>query len=59
MSKSLISVIVFGLLLLFLLSPFSGLSALILVLFIAATYNALINLFRAFIGKNKTDANES
>ena len=58
MSKSLISVIVFGLLL-FLLSPFSGLAALMLVLFIAATYNVVINLFRAFIGENKADANES
>ena len=59
MSKSLISVIVFGLLLLFLLSPFSGLAALMLVLFIAATYNVVINLFRAFIGEKKADANES
>ena len=58
MSKSLISVIVFGLLL-FLLSPFSGLAALILMLFIAATYNVVINLFLAFIGENKADANES
>ena len=58
MSKSLISVIVFGLLL-FLLSPFSGLAALMLVLFIAATYNVVINLFLAFIGENKADANES
>ena len=58
MSKSLISVIVFGLLL-FLLSPFSGLAALMLVLFIAATYNVVINLFRAFVGDNKADAKES
>ena len=59
MNKSLISIIVFGLLLLLLLSPFSALAALMLVLFIAAAYNVVINLFRAFVGDNKADAKES
>jgi len=59
MNKQLISIIVFGLLLLLLLSPFSALAALMLVLFVAATYNFMINLFRAFTGENKANANES
>lgn len=59
MNKPLISIIVFGLLLLLLLSPFSALAALMLVLFVAATYNVVINLFRAFLGDSKADANES
>ena len=50
MNKKLISVIVFGLLLLLLLSPFSALAALMLVLFIAAAYNVVINLFQALVG---------
>ena len=59
MNKSMISIIEFGLLLLLLLSPFSALAALMLVLFIAAAYNVVINLFRAFVGDNKADAKES
>ena len=59
MNKSLISIIVFGLLLLLLLSPFSALAALMLVLFIAAAYNVVINLFRAFVGDSQADAKES
>ena len=59
MNKSLISIIVFGLLLLLLLSPFSALAAIMLVLFIAAAYNVVINLFRAFVGDSQADAKES
>ncbi|MEL6460436.1 MAG: hypothetical protein AAFQ91_19630 [Cyanobacteria bacterium J06621_15] len=59
MNKQLISVIVFGLLLLLLLSPFSALAALMLVLFIAATYNVVINLFRVFVGDSQADSKES
>lgn len=59
MNKQLISVIVFGLLLLLLFSPFSALAALMLVLFVAATSNFVINLFRAFAGDGQADAKES
>ena len=59
MNKPLISVIVFGFLLLFVLSPFGALAGLMLILLVAATYNISINLFRAFIGSNEADAKES
>lgn len=59
MNKPLISVIVFGFLLLFVLSPFGALAGLMLILLVAATYNIVINLFRAFIGSNEADAKES
>lgn len=59
MNKPLISVIVFGFLLLLVLSPFSALAGLMLILLVAATYNIVINLFRVFIGSNKADAKES
>ena len=59
MNKPLISVIVFGFLLLLVLSPFAALSGLMLILLVAATYNIVINLFRAFIGGSKADVKES
>ncbi len=59
MNKPLISVIVFGFLLLLVLSPFSALAGLMLILLVAATYNIVINLFRAFIGSSEADAKES
>ncbi|MEA5595024.1 hypothetical protein [Rivularia sp. UHCC 0363] len=59
MNRQLIAIIVFGMLLLFIISPFSGLASLMLILVGAAIYNLVINLFQAFIGQSKTDTKES
>ena len=59
MNKPLISIIVFGMLLLFIVSPFSALAALMLVLVSAATYNLVVNLFQAFIGNSNADIKDS
>ncbi|AFY56457.1 hypothetical protein Riv7116_4017 [Rivularia sp. PCC 7116] len=59
MNKPLVSIIVFGLLLLFVLSPFSALAGLMLILLVAAIYNLGINLFQALIGSSEADAKES
>ena len=55
MNKQLIAIIVFGMLLLFIISPFSALAGLMLILIIAAIYNIVINLFKALIGDSKAD----
>ncbi|NJM18089.1 MAG: hypothetical protein HC836_31415 [Richelia sp. RM2_1_2] len=56
MNKQLIAIIVFGMLLLFIISPFSALAGLMVILLSAAIYNLVINLFKALIGESKADA---
>ncbi|MBF2016252.1 MAG: hypothetical protein IGS23_13805 [Rivularia sp. T60_A2020_040] len=58
MNKQLIAIIVFGMLLLFIISPFSALAGLMVILLSAAIYNLAINLFKALIGESKTDRKE-
>ncbi|MEB3220058.1 MAG: hypothetical protein VKN72_28025 [Nostocales cyanobacterium 94392] len=55
MNKQLIAIIAFGMLFLFIISPFSALAGLMLILLIAAIYNIVINLFQVFIGNSKAD----
>ncbi|MGF1673491.1 MAG: hypothetical protein ACFCUV_07375 [Rivularia sp. (in: cyanobacteria)] len=55
MNKQLIAIIVFGMLLLFIISPFSALAGLMVIILSAAIYNLVINLFKAFIGDSKAD----
>ncbi len=58
MIKQLITIVVLSMLLLFIVSPFSALAGLMLILFVAAAYTLAINLFQAFIGSSNADTKE-
>jgi hypothetical protein len=53
MNQVLLSIIVFGLLLLFIFSPFAALAGLMLVMIVATLFYGLGNIFRAIIGSSK------
>ncbi len=56
MNRTLLTILMFAFLLLFITSPFAALASLMLVLFVAAFFFLVENLFQAIIGSN-TDAN--
>ena len=58
MINQLITIVVLSMLLLFIVSPFSALAGLMLILFVAAAYTLAINLFQVLIGSS-TDSKES
>ncbi len=58
MINQLITIVVLSMLLLFIVSPFSALAGLMLILFVAAAYTLAINLFQVSIGSG-TDSKES
>ncbi|MBF2066387.1 MAG: hypothetical protein IGS39_18500 [Calothrix sp. C42_A2020_038] len=55
MNKTLVSVLVFTLLLLFIFSPFAVFSGLLLILFFAALSSLFVNIFQVMTGNKKTD----
>ncbi|MGB3652930.1 MAG: hypothetical protein WBA41_17175 [Rivularia sp. (in: cyanobacteria)] len=59
MINQLITIVVLSMLLLFVVSPFSALAGLMLILFVAAAYTLAINLFQVLIGSSKADTKES
>ncbi len=59
MIKQLVTIVVLSMVLLFIVSPFSALAGLMLILFIAAAYSLAVNLFRAFIGSSEADTKKS
>ncbi len=52
MNKTLITILMFSLLLLFIISPFAALASLMLLVLVAAFFSLLGNLFQAIIGGN-------
>lgn len=58
MNKTLLKILMFGLLILFILSPFAALASLMLVLLVAAFFFLLGDVFQAIIGGD-TGAKES
>jgi hypothetical protein len=58
MNKTLLTILMFAFLLLFITSPFAALTSLMLVLLVAAFFFLAGNLFQAIVGGN-TDHNES
>ncbi len=57
MNKTLLTTLIFALLLLFIFSPFAALAGLMLVLLFTAFLFFLGNVFRAIIGNNNTNSN--
>jgi hypothetical protein len=55
MNNTLLSILIFGFLLLFIVSPFAGLAGLMLVLLVGAFFSLLGNIFQAIIG-SKSDS---
>ncbi|BAY75031.1 MAG: hypothetical protein RMY28_014815 [Nostoc sp. ChiSLP01] len=58
MNKTLLSILMFGLLLLFIVSPFAGLASLMFILLVAAFLSLAGNVFQAIIGGD-TNPNKS
>ncbi|WP_166507386.1 hypothetical protein [Nostoc sp. 106C] len=52
MSRVLISILIFGFLVLFISSPFAALASLMLVLLVAGFVSLIGNIFQAIIGAN-------
>jgi glucose uptake protein GlcU len=52
MNKTLLSILIFAFLLLFIVSPFAGLASLMLVLLVGAFFSLVGNIFQAIIGSN-------
>jgi glucan phosphoethanolaminetransferase (alkaline phosphatase superfamily) len=50
MNKTLLSILIFAFLLLFIVSPFAGLASLMLVLLIGAFFSLVGNIFKVIIG---------
>ncbi|MBD0263073.1 MAG: hypothetical protein ICV78_10210 [Tolypothrix sp. Co-bin9] len=50
MNKTLLSILIFAFLLLFIISPFAGLASLMLVLLVAAFFSLFGNIFQVIIG---------
>jgi hypothetical protein len=50
MNKTLITILMFSLLLLFIISPFAALASLMLLVLVSAFFSLLGNLFQAIIG---------
>ncbi len=55
MNRTVLTILIFVFLLLFIISPFAGLANLLLVLLFAALFFLISNLFQALIG-SKTDS---
>ncbi|BAZ71258.1 hypothetical protein NIES4106_60550 (plasmid) [Fischerella sp. NIES-4106] len=58
MNRTLLTILMFAFLLLFITSPFAALASLMLVLLVAAFFFLVGNLFQAIVGSN-TDPNGS
>ncbi len=54
MNKTLISLLVFALLLMFVFSPFAAFVGLILVLFVSGLFAFVINIFKILIGDQQS-----
>lgn len=50
MNKTLLSILIFAFLLLFIVSPFAGLASLMLILLVAAFFSLLGNIFQVILG---------
>ncbi|MEH1929347.1 hypothetical protein [Nostoc sp.] len=50
MNKTLLTILMFALLLLFIISPFAALASLMLLVLVSAFFSLLANLFQAIIG---------
>lgn len=50
MNKTLLSILIFAFLLLFIVSPFAGLASLMLVILVGAFFSLLGNIFQVIIG---------
>ncbi|MBP5976213.1 hypothetical protein HW132_26655 [Brasilonema sp. CT11] len=59
MNKTLISILMFGFLLLFIISPFAGLASLMILLLLTAFFSLVSNIFQAIIGSSDTNSNSS
>ncbi|KAB8331354.1 hypothetical protein SD80_022745 [Scytonema tolypothrichoides VB-61278] len=59
MNKTLISILMFGFLLLFIISPFAGLASLMILLLFTAFFSLVSNIFQAIIGSSDTNSNSS
>ncbi|MBW4626037.1 MAG: hypothetical protein KME49_11170 [Brasilonema octagenarum HA4186-MV1] len=59
MNKTLISILMFGFLLLFIISPFAGLASLMILLLFTAFFYLVSNIFQAIIGSSDTNSNSS
>ncbi|MBW4592711.1 MAG: hypothetical protein KME46_07275 [Brasilonema angustatum HA4187-MV1] len=59
MNKTLISILMFGFLLLFIISPFAGLASLMILLLFTAFFSLASNIFQAIIGSSDTNSNSS
>ncbi|MDZ7952030.1 MAG: hypothetical protein RMY16_04835 [Nostoc sp. DedQUE12b] len=58
MNKTLLKILMFGLLILFIISPFAGLASLMLVVLVSGFFFLLGDVFQAIIGGD-TDAKKS
>jgi CDP-diglyceride synthetase len=58
MNKTLLTILMLALLLLFIISPFAALTSLMLLVFVSAFFSLLGNLFKAIIGRD-TDPKRS
>jgi hypothetical protein len=50
MNRTVISLVVFALLLMFIFSPFAAFAGLMLVLFVAALFTFIVNIFKILVG---------
>ncbi|MEH2071385.1 MAG: hypothetical protein V7K47_25080 [Nostoc sp.] len=58
MNRTLLTILMFGFLVLFITSPFAALGSLMLVLLFGAFFSLVGNVFQAIVGGN-TDTNQS
>ncbi len=59
MNKTLLTTLIFALVLLFIFSPFAALAGLMLVLVVAAFFFFLGNVFQAILGSSDIDRNSA
>ena len=57
MNKTVISLLVFALLLMFIFSPFAALGGLMLVLFVSGLFTFIVNLFKILVGDQESSQN--
>jgi hypothetical protein len=57
MNRTVISLLVFALLLMFIFSPFAAFAGLMLVLFVSGLFTFIVNIFKILVGDTKSSQN--